>query len=375
MQLEQYESKRAVHHEKLTLLVEQSYIAAYISVAVGLLLLGALWDSQEHGRLLMWFAGIVLFGVLRILVLRSLRRAPPEIGKDGVRENMYVAVTLVYFLVWSVGGLCIMPANAMAEQVIVLYFLIGLAGSAVAVFSAHRALQLSSVTILLLPIVVWFFAQGDVQSVLMAVAGFVFLLSAFRSSRVLTDTIDQNLTLKHELISANEEVRQQARVDELTDLFNRRAFYEYGQLQAAQAARNKDELSLVLLDIDHFKSFNDSYGHATGDTALVHVAGQLKSALRSSDICGRVGGEEFALLLPNTSEEQACRVAESLRARLQDNPFSFPDGDAPITASFGVASVIGELRTAVANADNALYLAKEKGRNRVECCVKKLQDQ
>lgn len=365
-QLEEKNFHGAVRIEKLGLLIDQSYIAAYISIGVALLLLLILWDAQDTSRLLPWFGVVTVLGLMRLLVLRNFKKLPPTETEGYLRERLYVYSTLAYFAAWSVGGIWIMPSDSFKDQIIVLYFLIGLAGSAVAVFSANRLLTLGSVAILITPPLLWFLSRGDSQSVLMAVAAVVFLLSAIRSSRVLTDTIDQNLSLKYALVEANEEVMQQARIDELTGLFNRRAFHEYGGLQAAQAVRNGTELSLVLFDIDGFKDFNDSFGHATGDEALRHIAKLVKDSVRGSDVCGRVGGEEFALLLPGTGVEQAALVAELMRQRFVDNPFSFPDGTAAITASFGVARLEADLGDTLQLADMALYKAKENGRNRVE---------
>lgn len=358
----------AVHQEKLTLLLQQSHIAAYISVVVAAILLAVLWEQQSSDRLLTWMGGIVATASVRIAMYQSFRRHPPEVDENSHREFIYFAATLTYFAWWGIGSLWIMPKASYADQIIVLYFMIGLAGSAVAVFSANWPLQIGAVALLLLPILSWFFAQGSLPEAGMATAGLIFLLWATRSARVLAGTIDSNLRLKHQLINANAVAERLARVDELTNLYNRRAFNEYSRLQAAQAQRTGNPLSLVLLDLDHFKGVNDNYGHAVGDEVLQHVSKMLRELVRESDICGRIGGEEFAILLPGTSAEKAQVVAEAMRRQLYEIPFAFPDGEAIIHASFGVAQVRGEFSDALRQADSALYVAKTAGRNRVELC-------
>ncbi|QFU75432.1 GGDEF domain-containing protein [Halioglobus maricola] len=357
-----------VHQEKLVMLLQQSHMAAYMSVIIAAILVGILWQSQQHSHLLVWMAGIVVTAAARFYLYASYSRNPPEIDENSPRETAYFAATLIYFAWWSFGSLWIMPKDSFAEQIIVLYFMIGLAGSAVAVFSASWALQISAISLLLLPIVSWFYAQGSLQTAGMATAGLMFLLSAMRSARVLAGTINTSLSLKHRLIAANAVAERLARIDELTDLYNRRAFYEYSRLQTAQAQRTGNPLSLILLDIDHFKGVNDTYGHAVGDEVLRHVSDMLRASVRESDICGRIGGEEFALLLPGTSAEKAQVVAEALRRSLYESPFNFSDGEAIVHASFGVAAVHGEFSDALRQADAALYSAKSAGRNRVEVC-------
>ena len=356
-----------IRSEQMALLIEQSYPAAYISLLVGALLVAILWPAQSHTKLLIWLGALLLAALLRLIVFRHYRRSPPAPEEVQSREKTYFSATLLYFLCWGVGGIWIMPADSPVAQITVFYFLIGLAGSAIAVFSASRTMQLSAVGALLIPILIWFFTRGDFHSVGMAVAGTIFFLSAIRSSRVLARVMRQNLTMKHRLLQAKAEAERLARVDELTGLFNRRAFYEYGDIQVAQARRSGAPLSLILLDVDFFKQINDEHGHTVGDRALQHVARQLTTSLRGSDMCGRVGGEEFAILLPDTDPLSAAEVAEFLRDKLEKAPFEYQGVNANITASFGVTQGSGGVGELIQQADTALYRAKESGRNRVEC--------
>jgi PleD family two-component response regulator len=121
--------------------------------------------------------------------------------------------------------------------------------------------QLGAVTALLLPVLAWYYSRSDFQSIGMAVAGTIFLLSAIRSSKVLSRAMGQNLRLNYELMQAKADAERVPRIDELTGLFNRRALYEQLDLQVAQARRSGDPLSLVLLDVDRFKEINDRNGH------------------------------------------------------------------------------------------------------------------
>ncbi len=163
--------------------------------------------------------------------------------------------------------------------------------------------------------------------------------------------------------------------DYLTGLANRAKLTEVFARERAHARRNQAPLALVYLDIDHFKQINDRFGHETGDEALRHFADVLSQRLRATDLLCRLGGEEFAALLPNTSAAQAARIAEALRERLASTPLDVKGTPMQMTLSAGVASLgqDGERLDELMNAaDRRTYAAKRAGRNRVvsgEACA------
>ncbi len=166
-----------------------------------------------------------------------------------------------------------------------------------------------------------------------------------------------------------ESVRRLSSGDSLTGLRNRRAFLEAAESERLRVRRYGGALSLILADIDGFRRINDAFGHAAGDAVLCRVARCLEAALRKTDVVGRVGGEEFAVLLPETEGARAGMVAESLRQAIADASVPGPGGEAvAVTASFGVACLGGEtdgVADLLQRADAALCDAKRLGRNRV----------
>jgi diguanylate cyclase (GGDEF)-like protein len=172
-------------------------------------------------------------------------------------------------------------------------------------------------------------------------------------------------TLNAELLEANRALAQAAVTDGLTGLKNHRAFQEALHSAAQMAERLQQPMSLVMFDIDHFKQFNDRFGHPAGDELLRQVAQVLRESARAYDVAARYGGEEFALLLPNTTLEQAVQVAERLRQQIR----AIENRHAPVSASFGVATYRHGTppATLVYEADAALYRAKRNGRDQV--CV------
>ena len=157
-----------------------------------------------------------------------------------------------------------------------------------------------------------------------------------------------------------------ATTDSLTGIFNRREFLRLAEGEVSRSRRYDNPISLIMLDVDHFKHINDRLGHATGDEVLVRLSAAVNSGLRKIDIFGRMGGEEFAILLPMTSEKPALEVAERVRKALTEMICIVDGQQIRVTASFGIAS-LGEketLKSLLVRADDALYEAKHQGRNR-----------
>jgi len=164
------------------------------------------------------------------------------------------------------------------------------------------------------------------------------------------------------------EVQRLAVTDELTGLNNRRYFDEFGGIEFERSKRYGRSLSAIFMDIDHFKDFNDTYGHAIGDQVLQIVAYVCKHQIREIDLLARYGGEEFVILLPETDRESAGVIAERLRKKIAETFVSTNNGNVGVTVSLGVVESndsIPDLNTLIARADQALFGAKHRGRNRV----------
>jgi diguanylate cyclase (GGDEF)-like protein len=167
---------------------------------------------------------------------------------------------------------------------------------------------------------------------------------------------------------AEAELSRLANTDSLTGLSNRRQFFELGETQLQHARKEGSDLALLLCDVDHFKSINDRHGHAVGDIVLRALSELARRCTRAIDCVSRIGGEEFAVLLPGTGREVAMAIAERIRVSTSEQRVSIGDGDVAVTVSIGVATLSEDARTLrelLAQADAALYRAKDAGRNRV----------
>ena len=162
----------------------------------------------------------------------------------------------------------------------------------------------------------------------------------------------------------------QATMDRMTGLFVNHYFKNRLLSEMLRAKRYKQHLSLIMVDIDHFKKVNDTYGHQLGDKVIKAIGGIIMDAIREIDIAARYGGEEFAIILPETDQESACTVCERLRATVENHDFKSRRGSLKITASFGVATLLSTDATPgmfIERADELLYHSKKTGRNRVTC--------
>jgi len=188
--------------------------------------------------------------------------------------------------------------------------------------------------------------------------------------RVQERTLELHIALQ-ELEEANSELEKKNTLDELTGLFNRRFYDQKILAEYRRSKRNLTPLSLIIIDIDHFKQVNDTHGHLAGDQCLVWLSMHLKQSLkRSSDMAFRYGGEEFCLILPDTDEKGAISLAEALRKNIKQQACSHNDIQIPLTISSGIFTYIQQSdvlpEQKFTRADKALYEAKHNGRNQVQ---------
>lgn len=188
--------------------------------------------------------------------------------------------------------------------------------------------------------------------------------------RVQERTLELNIALQ-ELEEANSELEKKNTLDELTGLFNRRFYDQKILAEYRRSKRNLTPLSLIIIDIDHFKVVNDTYGHLAGDQCLVWLSMHLKQSLkRSSDMAFRYGGEEFCVILPDTDEKGAIALAEALRKNIEHQVCTNKDTEIPLTISSGIFTYVQqsdvEPEQIFSRADKALYEAKHNGRNQAQ---------
>ena len=356
---------QSVRADKLKLLFHQSTPALFIALFIGALTAWLVRDEAPRAILWCWMAVLLVMSLLRLGLFAAYFIKRPQ-GAALLRwERPYLLSLAVASLSWGIGAAVVMSSASLLGQVIVAFFMVGMAGGALSTYSVLRRMAALATLSVLLPGTLWLYWRGDMLGIGLALGSTILMIASLRGIGVNSRALRTSLQLSRELELAHISAEALARTDVLTGLSNRRAFFERGEQIARYCQRNQRPLSLLLLDVDLFKAINDNYGHAAGDAALSAVGELLQQQFRRADVCGRIGGEEFAVLLTDTTLANAAALAEKLRAAIVALPVRFGDQALALTASIGVAAGSYDLDILLSQADAAMYRAKALGRNRV----------
>lgn len=355
-----------IRGERVRLVFLQSPLPILISPVAAVVLATALWDSVGHQRLVIWTAGVVALAAARIALVRAYPKR--GLGPHNMLrwERAFVGSVVAVALWWGVGGL-VLPGEESSRRLLVFGFLILMAGGSAGSYAPHPPTVHWTTLLLVGPIALSFALDGDGLQRALALGALMYVTITFRSIRNLGDFFASTQRLSYEVERQRDRAESLARTDPLTGLNNRRAFYELGGAAMRHAVRYHHSLCLVMIDIDHFKSINDELGHVVGDGVIRSLATLIERHYRETDISCRFGGEEFAVILPETKLDDALMTAERLRTLIEQHTLICEGAKARFTASFGVAAMSDgqSLDQLIAAADSALYAAKRGGRNSV----------
>lgn len=354
-----------VRSDRLHQLFHQSVSAVFGSYLAALMLCWLCWDNLDHNVVFSWIALLSVSSLLRLGMFIAYFRSP-DLERTPQRWELMYWLTLVLSAgIWGAGALAVMPSNDLLSQALVMLFAVGMSVSAVSCYSSYSHMTLASIALVLLPCTVWLLFQSSTIQVGMALAVLVFASFVAGATRKLSQALETAFRLTREMEQAHSISTRAAQTDELTGLNNRRAFFEQAQQLYSHCMNHRLPLCVVMLDMDHFKHINDTYGHQVGDQVLRQMGVVISKSFRPTDVYGRLGGEEFAVLLPDTCIEVALDIAEQVTRSIAG---SMTGPVHCITASLGVASMGSEdhdLHSLMNNADKALYRAKARGRNQV----------
>ena len=354
-----------VRTDRLHQLFRQSFAAIFGSYLGAVMLCWLCWDRFEHQVILVWLSLLAVSSLFRLKMFMEWFRCPFSERTPARWERRYAVTLMLSAGIWGFGALAVMPTDDRLSQALVMLFTVGMSVSAVSCYSAYRYLTLGSMGLVLLPCTLWLLFQPSSMQVGVAIAVLVFSTFVVSATRKLSDALEKAFRLTRQMERAHTISTRAAQTDELTGLMNRRAFFEHAHVLYAQCRHNQQPLCALMMDMDHFKEINDTYGHQAGDQVLRQIGGVISASFRQADVYGRLGGEEFAVLLPNTSLETARGIAEQLVKAISGLSSEPVQG---LTASLGVASTHAweqDLHGLMNTADKALYRAKALGRNQV----------
>jgi diguanylate cyclase (GGDEF)-like protein len=342
------------------------------------------WNRTRPELLIGVLAVMVIILTPAILSWKRLRhRARPEqVSTRNEKSAILFAVALG--ALWGVLVWTFFPLANADERAMLVVFMIALTGGSVSFFSSSPFASLGFFLPFMIPLLIMTvkFDQADLPTLSSVVAVFILTAMFFTrtaweefvaSVRLLVErdqALAESKASSKQLAQALSRMQDLAMVDELTGLKNRRAFFDDAEPAVAAARRRKQPIAVALLDLDFFKDVNDTYGHAVGDIVLKEVAKRITGTLREEQIVGRLGGEEFVALLPDTTPAQALIAIERVRKAIGATQIPLPGGGPAITVtvSGGIAPVLEDegLESVIDLADKAMYRAKGLGRDRVE---------
>lgn len=369
-----------VKAEQIRLLYQQGTLIQSLGIVTGLVALMMFWTVINHTWLLIWISAHLALSIVRLHSTRRFMKSEiPErhiVSKWGPR---YVWGTFVSGLLWGSLSLFYDPAWPMPYQVTLFTIFTGMTAS---VFSANTSYFIAFPTFYVPPVSLLAFtvfshpSNGFLELGLLVIIYMVLMyISGLQFHNRLTQSLEarfEHEDLAKELAQSNKKLKHIADIDALTGIANRRAMDSYLTKEWNRHSRNGQPLSLLFIDVDYFKQYNDTYGHDAGDRCLTRTAGLLRAHVkRAGEMVARFGGEEFAAILPETDLEHALRVAEAIRIQLEhlQIPHAGSEIADHLTVSIGVActtpSQTGSIKRLRQTADKALYQAKNAGRNRV----------
>ncbi len=377
-----------VFKKKIEMLYSNQTQSWVLSILASMLIAYLAVESGLHKLGIGWWLVFVFFTALRTWNTYRFCRAQASQQLMDYRMwlNRFYIYTFLVACIWCVGGILIGSKIDPLSQVYIFIVLLGVSAAAIPLLGVVAGVMLSFQVLTTIPYLVFVAIQlGDRGLILVFMFG-LYLIGVIYAVRRMDQNLTESLGLQYEksqlansltvsneeLQHANEKLETLSQEDALTSLHNRRYFEMKLEAEWKREGRDQKILSLMVIDIDYFKLYNDTYGHAEGDECLKSVAYVLQSSLhRPADVIARIGGEEFVVLLPDVDSEGAQNVAQHMQAQLQHAALTHatsPLGDY-VTISIGIASVVpNEYSTALGlfkAADKALYSAKAKGRNQI----------
>ena len=320
--------------------------------------------------LLIWLFFQVLLAAFRLHNSKILNKYVAS--KDAVKIRLHVIIFLLsnvfQALMWTTASiLCVIYAPAPFEFV-TFVLIIGIITAAVLSMSSIFYAYLTFFIFMIVPQIMIMIYFGEHQHYALVLLAIIYIPSTILLSKSIYNNHRAIIQSNDALESSVEGLHKLAITDSLTNIYNRGYFFEIAQNLISISSRDKKADSLLMIDIDFFKNINDTYGHQAGDFILTSFAEVIAKMMRKSDVFARVGGEEFSILLHDTSLDGAKLIAEKIRQEIEKKAFTYNGISINVTVSIG-ASVLSPSYSSIAElykeADNQLYRAKYDGRNRV----------
>ena len=327
-----------------------------------------LWPVAAQDRLILWFAAIGSVTLARLYLAQRFESRADKITDPGPWFRTFQGGVVLSGACWGGVSIWLFPLDSPMHQVYIAFVLSGICAGAVTVYAPLPGTFLAFAVPGLLPYLWRIWSIDTPQTQLMAGLGALFIIVLNRIGVQSGKTLRSVLELQVRNAELTNELHHQATHDSLVNLINHGEFQRRLKRVAGKSAGPNLDFALIFLDLDLFKTVNDTGGHSAGDALLREIAEILRAHTRARDTAARVGGDEFALLLENCPPERALQIAEYIRRDIAELRLEFEGHQYRVGASLGVAygkTGLNTASSALKAADAACYAAKEAGRNRV----------
>lgn len=343
---------------QVSLVYHQAVTKQVISPLTGIIASIVLWPVANQALSLAWIAALVGVSLLRQGLAVLYSRDPHCEERVEVWERRFMMSIGLASAIWGVGAVLQMTQLPRPEHAFLFVFAVGMVGGTLALYNGHPRAVILATAFILGPPILYLLLAPDPQHLAMAFGGMLLCYAVVKGVAAMGGAMLSRFELSYRL-------EQVARTDSLSGLANRHAFMEIASFEFGRAAEGGPPCAALLLDIDHFKSINDRFGHAAGDAVIREMGALLLEMVRHEGIAARIGGEEFAILLPGADQREAMPLATALLEAVRGLRVGMGTGSLAFTVSAGLADSRGAetLDELLDRADQGLYEAKRAGRD------------
>jgi len=339
----------------------------------------AQWHVIDHQTIIGWLTVTNLLSLLRYYMYQKFEQQRGRLI-DSIWAQRAIVTSIASGATWGAAGFFLFAEQSPVHQVFLAFVITGVCAGAITTLSSITTAARGFVILAIAPTIIKVNLIGGQFSLAMTIMSILFIIMILVSSQRLNQIIRQSLEFRYQRELAEQTIRYQAQYDDLTDLPNRRLFLSTLHQEMAKANRHRRYGAVFFIDLDRFKSVNDSLGHAIGDELLIEVAHKISERLRQEDTVARLGGDEFVVLLPEvgidpeSAGSHASTIADEMR-KLFTTPFIIQGHEIHLTISIGVALFPGNVgaEDLLKFADVAMYRVKSEGRNGVRLFSDEMQ--
>lgn len=360
----------ATHPKLVEILVDQTPRAMIAMLIVSSAYIWIFYRFAPFYILFTWFSLQILLALYRFHNAKNFKKSIENNDPEKTKQNevAFIISNIFQATMWTASSVIAIIYAPQPFELVIFVMVIGIITAAALSMSSLYKAYLVFFFLMITPQVIVLIYYGDHQHISLVVLTIIYIPATILLSKAIYNSRLSNIEAHYDLESSIDELHRLSTIDNLTNIYNRRYFFKVSEAAIETALAEKHDVSLLMIDIDYFKKINDNYGHLTGDFILTNLVKEIQKSMRSSDIFARIGGEEFTILLNNTSIYSAENIADKIRKIIENKTFYYNNDQINVTISIGLSALNSENRSIedlYQRADKQLYIAKINGRNRV----------